>query len=113
MYLEARHVSVLARIQEVGEAATFSHETSDYDEDTGLHTNLQLTEITGHVVPLEGDMTSYPGLQLAPEQRLTLLFVPNTLGDVPPLGSTVLYKGVLRRVRARKELLLGCKVVTV
>ena len=96
------HTRILATVEKWGTAVTFStggRGTYDSATDTWVATEAS-GPVTGKAVEVPGDLEEYQSLELIPSQTLTLMFVPDDLGDVPALNSRVTWAGAARTVRA-------------
>jgi hypothetical protein len=78
---------VLAR---KGAPVTFTFGTAgSYDPLTGITTGGTVATVTGTAMQIEGDPEAYAALGLIQSENPTLLFRPDTIGQMPALGSTV------------------------
>lgn len=55
--------------------------------------------VAGWAIRTRGEPDTYEALTLVEEEAPTLLFVPDTLGEVPPLGATATWEGRQYTVR--------------
>ena len=62
------------------------------DPETGLFTSPTESTVVGDAFQKKtGDFRTYERLKLVPEEAPTLFFVPDTYGEKPVLGSTVVW----------------------
>lgn len=64
-----------------------------YNEDTRAFAASVTTTVTGTASRDKGDPKRYQRLNLTPSEAPTLIFVPDTIGDEPELGMTVVFGG--------------------
>lgn len=55
--------------------------------------------VSGWAVELPGDPEEYAAMELIGTEAITLMFAPDTLGDKPPLGSSIEWAGAARTVK--------------
>ena len=110
---EARRVSVLRRIREVGEAVQFVFVTQDYDETTDTPSNPVDVTVDGTAVEISGDVSEYERMNLILKDPVTLLFVPDTDRQEPANESGLVWRGKQRQVRKVLTLATGAKVIMV
>jgi hypothetical protein len=73
-----------------GAAVTFSHGTpGTYDPATDTTTGGSVATVAGYAMQIAGDPDLYARLQLIESDNPTLLFKPDTPGQMPALGATV------------------------
>lgn len=83
--------SVLAR---KGAAVTFSKEIpGTYDPATDTSSPPTSATVTGYAMRIAGDPDEYSRLGLIQSEHPMLSFVPDTLGQLPTLGMTVVFGG--------------------
>lgn len=92
-----RHARALRRLLTVGAPVAFSEEQSSYDPETGVHGDPTMHVIEGHAVELEGSINENDE-NLTLREALTLLFVPNNIGEKPAEQSTFEWDGESRVV---------------
>jgi hypothetical protein len=86
----------LTRAKNRGRAAdvTFSHGTpGTYDPATDTTTGGSVSTVTGTAMEIAGDPNLYLALGLIESENPTLLFTPDTAGELPVLGATVEWGG--------------------
>lgn len=77
-----------------GAYVTFTHEVpGTYNPETDQETGGSSSTISGYAMEIAGDPTLYTQLGLIESDNPTLQFVPDTLGQLPVLGSTVVWGG--------------------
>jgi hypothetical protein len=77
-----------------GAPVTFSYGTpGTYDPATDTTTGGSVATVTGYAMQIDGDPDLYARLQLIESDNPTLLFQPDTLGQLPALGATVPWGG--------------------
>lgn len=77
-----------------GAAVVFSHtEPGSYDQSADTTTAPATSAVAGHAMEIDGDPELYTALELLTTQSPTLLFVPDTPGQLPGLGWTVFWGG--------------------
>jgi hypothetical protein len=77
-----------------GAAVVFSHtEPGSYDQATDTTTTPATSGVAGHAMEIDGDPELYKALELLTTQSPTLLFKPDTPGQLPGLGWTVFWGG--------------------
>lgn len=77
-----------------GAAVTFTDSApGTYDPETDTTTGSGATSVTGRAMRIEGDPDVYATLGLIQSENPTLLFKPDTAGQLPGLGSTVEFGG--------------------
>ena len=73
---------------------TFSLELEGtYDALTDAFSSPSIVTVEGHAVAIPGDPEKYDELELVSTEAVTLIFVPNTFGEQPKLGSTLEWNG--------------------
>jgi hypothetical protein len=73
---------------------TFSHETpGTYNPETDTSTPPTTATVTGTAMEIAGDPNLYLQRQLIESENPTLLFTPDTAGQLPGLGWTVVWGG--------------------
>lgn len=95
------HAGALEDIQDAGSPVTFSLEVKGaYTAATDSFAAPTTTEIDGHAIAVRGDPQAYRDLGLVFGAGLTLLFAPETYGELPAPLSTVEWAGSTWTVRA-------------
>ena len=94
-----RHAAGLRRMLEIGSPVEFALTLSDYDETTDTFSNDRLGVVKGHAVQLDGDAIQYRELGLTKQDPVTLLFIPDEIGDEPDLESQVTWNNKVRTVK--------------
>lgn len=113
MNREARRVSVLRRMLEVGKSVQFVKETGDYDDTTDTPSNPVDITVDGTAIEISGDFTEYERMNLIKQDPVTLLFIPDTDREEPAAESGILWEGRQFKVRKVRTLALGAKVILV
>ena len=94
------HAGAVADIRDAGAPVTFSRTTpGTYNATTDTYTAPKTTTVVGHAVGTRGDPVRYQALSLVELAAPTLLFAPTTYGELPALGSTVTWAGIVHTVR--------------
>jgi hypothetical protein len=101
MAYTADHASALTDVASAGAAVTFTLVTRTQTA-SGTFGTATSSTVTGYATEDGGDPIEYARLNLAQSEAPRLFFVPTTLGDVPPLGSTVSWGGATYTVRSSK-----------
>lgn len=98
-----KHAKALAKLQAPGgEEAIFRWEEvnpDDYNPVTDTEPAPTPHEAAGRAVEIPGDPEEYVTLELIPYQTITLIWVPNTIGVTPKIGSTIVWAGLPRTVK--------------
>ncbi len=89
MSFAIEHASAVQDLKDVGAAVTFTDTTATHDPTTGTFTSPTSSTVSGYAMKKRSDPKRYEALGLSEQDIQTLLFVPNTYGDTPSLGSTV------------------------
>lgn len=90
----AEHASALDQITEAGAAVTFTKVVPGvYDPETDTWTDADDQSVSGSALRVKGDPETYKSLGLVEHEAPTLLFAPDTYGEVPALGATVPFGG--------------------
>jgi hypothetical protein len=77
-----------------GAAVTYSYlSAGTYDPATDTTTGDSVVTLTGHLMQIDGDPEAYAALGLVQSENPTHLFRPTTVGQMPPLGATVVFGG--------------------
>lgn len=77
-----------------GAAVLFSHTApGSYDPATDTSTAPVTSSVAGHAMEIDGDPELYRALELIGVQAPTLLFKPDTPGQLPGLGWSVFWGG--------------------
>lgn len=91
-----------------GCAVTFTHSTpGTYDPATDTSTAAVVVTITGHAMEIDGDPDLYLALELIESDNPTILFKPDTVGQIPALGASFLWGGVTLTVKNIKRLAMN------
>lgn len=89
------HASALLDLTRAGAAVTFTlTRPGTFSPSTDTWSTPTETTVTGAAVRVKGSPLTYQRLNLAPSEAPTLLFTPTTYGDVPALGSAVVWGSV-------------------
>jgi hypothetical protein len=72
------HASAYADVKNAGAAVTFT---------------LASTTVAGYAIRIKGDPKKYHALKLVESEAPTLLFVPTTYGERPPLNALTTFGG--------------------
>jgi hypothetical protein len=100
MSYAADHAGALRDIADAGTAVTFTKNLpGTHAPTTGTFTTPTTSTVTGSAVRVRGDAQRYTELQLVEAEAPTLLFAPDTYGDLPELESVVTWGGVDYTVR--------------
>ena len=92
--LVAKHEQALRRIKSAsGVAVSFDLVESTYDETTDTHSAVVTSSVEGYAVEIPGKSLDYEENSLRVEEAMTLLFVPNTFGELPSMRSNVTWAG--------------------
>lgn len=102
MHPALRHRHALVRIKERGVPVTFREDDDTFDPSTDSVTDVSTASVVGHAIELDGDPASYREASLTESNPLTLLFIPDRLGDAPSLHSRVKWNGEVKTVKKRK-----------
>jgi len=94
-----QHASASRLVGRKGGAVSFTTTTRTHGGSTGTSTATTAT-MTGYAVRVRGDARQYERLNLVESESPTLLFVPDTYGDIPELGAKVTWGGSDYTVRA-------------
>lgn len=95
------HAKILKKVGDRGADITFRRQSSSsYDETSESPTPASGT-VSGKAVEQIGDPEEYDSLNLTGHEPVTMIFVPTTMGELPPVGSTATWAGVKRTVRER------------
>lgn len=88
------HASALDQITEAGVAVTFTKIVpGEYDAEADTWTDADDQSVTGYAIRVKGDPETYRSLGLVEHEAPTLLFAPDTYGELPALGATVAFGG--------------------
>jgi hypothetical protein len=71
-----------------------------YDPDTDTWAGGATGEVAGKAIQIKDDPERYAAKGLVLVDSVSLFFVPNTLGQVPGVGSSVAWGGATRTVKA-------------
>ena len=69
---------------------TFTRSAKTYDAETGVM-SITASTIEGDAIQVQGDPARYMALNLNITENPTLFFVPDTYGDKPEPGDTVVW----------------------
>jgi SPP1 family predicted phage head-tail adaptor len=81
---------------------TFTRTTSAYDSATDTDSSPVTTSITGFASAAAADVDAYRRLGLTHTTAVSLFFSPDTVGQVPAAGDTVVWSGVAMTVAESK-----------
>lgn len=96
----AKHTDVLRKVQDKGvEVAFTSKNAGTYDPETDTHSGGGTEAVTGAAVELPADPEMYGQLELDLGQVITLFFVPDQMGSLPTISSSIQWAGKLRTVK--------------
>lgn len=85
-------MSLAGVVARKGAPVTFTHATpGTYDPATDRITGGSVETVTGVAMQIEGNPEQYAALGLIQSENPTLLFKPTTVGQMPVLGSTVVW----------------------
>lgn len=85
-------MSMRGVLRRKGAAVTFSHgNAGTYDAATDTWSGGSVTSVTGYAMQIAGNPDLYTALNLIESDNPTLLFQPDTVGQLPALGATVLW----------------------
>lgn len=97
--------SALADVTAAGAAVTFTKVApGTYDGTTDTWSNPTNASVSGYAIRVRGNPDTYEKLNLIEALSNTLLFTPSTYGQVPALGSEVVWDGVTYTVRDVNQL---------
>lgn len=100
-YSDRLYKNVLRTAKGKGAAVSFSSTTeANYDETSDTNPDDTTTVVNGFAVETMGDPEEYAALGLTVSSPVTLLFVPNTVGQIPAIGSVATWAGQARTVRS-------------
>lgn len=89
------HASTLLDVADAGAAVTFSYTTAGtYDPLTDTTSGAEAATVTGSAIESKSSPIRYQALGLVQSEAPTLFFVPDTYGEIPPLGATVTWGGI-------------------
>jgi len=111
----ATHARALAALQRNGSPVTFTLDLPGTQEPTtGRYAGAASVSVQGYAVQAKVDvMAEFLGDEAIEADTLNLFFVPETLGEVPPLGSSVSWSSDQYRVkRLRKVAPAGTAIGT-
>jgi hypothetical protein len=100
-------VSLHGLLGKKGAAVTFTKVTSTVDPTTDQSSSPVTTTVTGRAMQVDGDPDTYEKLELVESENPTLLFSPDTVGQLPDLGSSVPWGGASYVVKNRKPLAMN------
>lgn len=78
-----------------------------YDPLTGQTTGATTVTVSGKAMQIDGDPDLYKALSLLETDNPTLLFVPDTAGQMPALGATASWGSQTYAVKHRKPLAMN------
>jgi hypothetical protein len=91
-----------------GAAVTCSHGTAGtYDLTTDTTTGASVVNVTGRAMQIDGDPELYSQLGLIESDNPTLLFKPDTVGQVPALGATLAWGNETLTIKNVKPLAMN------
>ena len=83
-----------------GQAVTFTKQVpGTVDPATNRLSGASTVAVAGAAVRAKGNLLQYQALELVVTEAATLLFAPQTVGQLPPLGASVAFGGVTYVVR--------------
>ena len=92
-------MTLASGVARMGAPVTFSRVMTDaYDAATDEDQPYTVV-VTGNAMRIAGDPLKYEALRLVQSEAPTLLFVPDTAGELPSLGASVTFGGALYVVR--------------
>lgn len=87
-------MSFASLVARKGAVVTFSHGTAGgYDAATDTFSAGSVVTVLGRAMQIDGEPETYAALGLIQSENPTLLFRPDTSGQLPALGSTVVWGG--------------------
>ena len=87
-------------MKQVGVPVTFTKETPGaYNAVTDAYTTPTTASIVGRGVQLSNDEIQYREAGLITTETFTILFIPDTIGDEPEIGSQLTWDGVVSTAR--------------
>lgn len=97
-----RHRQALNRLKTstVGFAVQFIEDEYEHDETTDKITDVESVSVAGYAALLDNDPTTLREMSLVESDPVTLLFVPNVIGQRPAVHSQVTLTGKVRTVRS-------------
>lgn len=98
MAYATEHADALADVRAAGAPVVFTESQMAIDDETGAATET-ISTVPGHALRVKGRPDTYRALSLVESQAPTLLFVPDTYGAAPALGSSVIWNGATYTVR--------------
>jgi hypothetical protein len=90
----ADHADALATIRDAGAPVSFALTSTPRDPTTNVAGPPVTTTVAGFAIGKKPNAIRYQALGLVESQAATLLFVPSTYGQVPPMSAAVLWNGV-------------------
>ena len=95
-----RHNAVLRRMLQVGVPVTFTKETPGaYNASADTYSTPTTSSVVGRGVQLCDDAIELRAAGLTVGESVTILFIPDTIGDEPELLSQLTWHGLVRTVR--------------
>lgn len=100
MNYTAKHAQALKKVERDGVAVEFKRSTPGvYNPETDTHSPPTEQSVLGFAVELPGDPEEYAELELIPLEPVTLLFVPEVMGETPMQNGQVYWAGKTRTVK--------------
>lgn len=101
------HAGALEAVAETGSAWTFTLASPGVSLPGGGFSGASTQTVSGYAIQVKGEgqdlYAGYEGGETNERYPLTLLFVPSTLGEVPPLLSVGRSGSISRRVKKRRS----------
>jgi hypothetical protein len=99
------HAGALLDVTEAGSAVTFTRTNpGTYDATTDTYSSPSTSTVTGDAIQVAGNPEQYKALELIESEAPTLFFTPDTYGQLPELGDTVVWNSVTYTVRAKQPI---------
>lgn len=95
----AEHEGALADVAAAGTAVTCTLVSETRSDTTDAVTATTTTTVTGWALGVKGSEKRYADLGLIAQAKATLLFVPDTPGQEPPIGASIAWGGTTYTVR--------------
>ncbi len=97
---QKQHLVAMTAARKSGAACTFTLSSpGTYDPAAGTYTGASTSSVIGYATQMQGNPVTYEKLGLIESEAPTLDFAPDTLGEVPALGSSATINGVAFVVR--------------
>lgn len=110
------HEGALEDVREAGAHVTFEASAAEYDAETDTGGAVEVSSVSGFAFQTRGNPIRYQALGLIESSAPTLLFIPETYGELPVLGSSVTWAGAVHTVKSINPIApdgtaIGAKVV--